>query len=217
MARTRPAAEGAVPLPFGFAAMLPTKPDLRNRALKCRDGVDPETRARLASRLAELGARLVSELPFACGRPVTALFAPVGSEPDPGPLAAALHARGLPLALPVDWSHGTPLIYRRWAPGEPLAAGPLGIGEPLPDQPPVVPDVLFFPVLAFDRRGYRVGYGAGNVDRTLRALRVLRPLRVIGTAYAVQEEARIPDEPHDERVDLILTERDLITASDAPR
>ena len=141
---------------------------------------------------------------------MTAVFSPIGSEPDATALAAALHATGVRLVLPVDLSHGSALIFRRWSPGDRLAFGPLGIAEPLPDAPELEPDVLVVPLIAFDRRGHRIGYGAGNYDRTLAALRKRKQVRVIGVAYAVQEEPVIPNEPHDEPVDLVLTERNVL-------
>jgi 5-formyltetrahydrofolate cyclo-ligase len=190
--------------------MSSTKAELRNFALKRRDAIDREARAHFASRLAVVGPRLVLEFSPASDSRVTSFFSTIGSEPDTRPLATALHAAGVPLVLPVDWSHGTPLLFRRWVPGNRLAVGPLGIAEPLQDAPELEPDVLFVPLAAFDRRGHRLGYGAGNVDRTLRALRVRKTVRVIGVAYAVQEELFIPNEPHDEPVDLVVTDHDIL-------
>ncbi|HEX4765944.1 MAG TPA: 5-formyltetrahydrofolate cyclo-ligase [Lichenihabitans sp.] len=187
-----------------------TKAELRNAALKQRDAIGDEGRALFAARLASVGPRLIRELSAGGERLVTSFYSAIGSEPDPMAMALALHAADVPLALPVDWSHGARLVYRRWVPGNRLASGPLGIVEPLPDAPELDPDVLFVPLVAFDRRGHRIGYGAGNLDRTLGALRARRTIRVIGIAYAVQEERFIPSEPHDEPVDLVVTERDIL-------
>lgn len=189
----------------------PTKAELRVHGLKRRDAIDPEARARFASRLALVIPGLVLDVALPGGRvPVTALYTAIGSEPETGPLAAALRARDVPLVLPVDWSHGGPLIYRRWEPGDPLAAGPLGIGEPLPDAPERDPEVMVVPVVGFDRRGIRIGYGAGNLDRTITRLRARGPVRVIGVGYAVQEEAHIPNDPHDEPLDVVVTDGDVV-------
>ncbi len=190
--------------------MSSTKADLRTAALQRRDRIDPDVRAAFKSRLATVGPRLVVEFSPRRDTLVVSLFSAIGSEPDTTALALALQAADVPLALPVDWSHGTSLIYRRWTLGDPLAMGPLGIAEPMSDAAEVEPDVLFVPVAAFDRRGHRIGYGAGNVDRTLTALRARKSVCVIGVAYAVQEELFIPSEAHDEPLDLILTERDII-------
>lgn len=190
--------------------MASTKAEIRKSALQARDAIDPEASARFASRLTEVGIRLVLEVPTATERPVTSLYVPIGSEPDIASLTAALRVAGVPLVLPVDWSHGSPLVYRRWRPDDRLLTGPLGIAEPLEDAPELEPDILFVPMVAFDRRGHRIGYGAGNVDRTITLLRGRKPLRVIGVAYAVQEEPVIPTDPHDEPVDIIVTDRDII-------
>ena len=189
--------------------MPPEKADIRHRAFKRRDGIDRDLQARFAERLAAMGVHLVRQA--APGPdPTVALYAPIGSEPDVRPMAEALDAAGIALGLPVDWSTGTPLVYRRWIPGDRLAAGPLGIGEPLEDADEVDPDIVFTPMAAFDRRGHRVGYGAGNVDRTLAALRARQPVTVIGIAFAIQEEPEIPSEPHDEPLDLVVTDFELI-------
>ena len=63
---------------------------------------------------------------------------------------------------------------RAWTFGGPLASGVWGIREPMPDAPAVDPDILIVPLLAFDRRGHRLGYGAGYYDMTLTALRAMQ-------------------------------------------
>ena len=190
--------------------MSSSKAELRSSALQRRNDIGLDVRADFASRLALIGPPLVLECLPSVGKPVTAVFSPIGSEPDARPLVSALHAAGVPLALPVDLSHGSALIFRRWTPGDRLAVGPLGIAEPLSDAAELEPDVLVMPLIAFDRRGHRLGYGAGNYDRTLAALRRRKQVRVIGIAYAIQEERMIPNEPHDEPVDLIVTDRSVL-------
>ena len=189
--------------------MVSSKAELRDSALKRREGISLQARSDFAFRLANVGPPLVLECLPSVGKPVTAVFSPIGSEPDPRALVSALHAAGVRLVLPVDVSHGSELIFRRWLSDDRLAIGPLGIAEPLPDAPELEPDVLVVPLIAFDRRGHRLGYGAGNYDRTLGALRKRKQVRVIGVAYAVQEERMLPNEPHDEPVDLILTDRNV--------
>ncbi len=190
--------------------MPSTKSEMRRSALERRDGLNRDQRSTFASRLALVGADLAMTVLPSREKLVVSVFSPIGSEPDTLPLASALHAADVHLVLPVDWSHGTPLVFRRWKPGDRLAIGPMGIAEPLPEAPELEPDVLFVPLLAFDRRGYRVGYGAGNYDRTLAELRSRRTVRAIGVAYAVQEEAVIPNDPHDEPVDVVVTDQDVL-------
>jgi 5-formyltetrahydrofolate cyclo-ligase len=105
---------------------------------------------------------------------------------------------------------GKPLIMRAWRLGEPLASGVWGIREPKPDAPEVFPDILIVPLLAFDRRGHRIGYGAGYFDMTIAALRARKPVVAAGIAFAAQEIAEVPTTPRDARLDLVLTEREVI-------
>src|SRR5262249_61580028 len=90
-------------------------------------------------------------------------------ELSPLPLMRRLADAGVPLALPVVAGRGNPLIMRAWSFGAPLVAGVWGIREPPAEAPAVAPDILIVPLLAFDRRGYRLGYGAGHYAITLTA------------------------------------------------
>ncbi len=181
---------------------------LRRRALARRASLDPQTRASLTARLAEEG--------LACARQwrarVVSAFFPIGDEPDALALLSALGAAGFATALPVTAPAGAPLTFRRWSVGDPTVAGALDIPEPLAEADAVDPDLLFVPLAAFDRRGHRIGYGAGYYDRTLRRLRAARPIRAVGVAYSVCEIAAVPDAAHDEPLDFILTEREWIAA-----
>ncbi|MBK3736630.1 5-formyltetrahydrofolate cyclo-ligase [Azospirillum brasilense] len=145
---------------------------------------------------------------------------PLGSELDVRPLLLHLKTGGLrtgglktvgrPIALPVSGPRGQALTFRDWDPALPLAAGRYGIQEPGADRPEVVPAVLLVPMLAFDRSGHRLGYGAGYYDRTLDALRAIRPVLAVGMAFAAQEMDAVPHGAHDERLDWILTERETL-------
>jgi 5-formyltetrahydrofolate cyclo-ligase len=91
----------------------------------------------------------------------------------------------------------------------------MGIREPEAAAPAVDPELLFVPLAAFDRRGHRIGYGAGHYDRALARLRASGPIRAVGVAYAISEIAAAPAEAHDQRLDFILTEREWIVAKGA--
>ena len=65
-------------------------------------------------------------------------------------------------------------------------------------------------VLLFDRRGHRIGYGAGYYDLTINRVRSLKQVAAVGIAFAAQEVAAVPDTPRDARLDLVLTEREVI-------
>jgi 5-formyltetrahydrofolate cyclo-ligase len=137
-------------------------------------------------------------------------FMPLKSEISPLPLLRALADAGARLALPVVAGRGKPLVMRAYALGDTLAAGVWGIREPKPDAPEVLPDVVIVPLLAFARGGHRVGYGAGYYDMTLAALRARKTIHAVGIAFAAQEIASVPTTPRDARLDLVLTEREVI-------
>jgi 5-formyltetrahydrofolate cyclo-ligase len=137
-------------------------------------------------------------------------FLPLKSEINPVPLLRKLADAGARLALPVVAGKGKPLIMRAYAFGDTLAAGVWGIREPKVEAPAVDPDILLVPLLAFDRRGHRIGYGAGYYDMTIHALRAKKSIVAVGIAFAAQEIAEVPTTPRDARLDLVLTEREVI-------
>ena len=161
--------------------------------------------ARLGSAAAERIAR--HGIAFA-GRPAPAVvsgFLAIGEEIDPAPLMQRLLAEGYRLCLPVMEGKEKPLVFRAWAPGEPLAETLWGIREPLPAAPALDPDVVLGPLLAFDAAGYRLGYGGGFYDRTLARLRALKPIVSIGIAFDEQRVDAVPHLDYDERLDWVLT------------
>lgn len=188
--------------PDGPAAIsLPAKAELRRAALARRDGLAPERRAALSARLVDH----LDDLGLCCGKMVAG-FWPIRSEIDPRPLMAALAARGLSLALPVVLDDRETMIFRRHVPGGPLVASSFGLSVPPSQADEVIPDALLVPLAAFDRAGHRIGYGKGHYDRALARIEADGPKLKIGLAFAIQEVARVPDEGHDRRLDLILTE-----------
>jgi 5-formyltetrahydrofolate cyclo-ligase len=146
-------------------------------------------------------------LPCIAKGSIVAGFFALGTELDPAPLLAALATRGDRLCLAAVAGTGEPLLFRGYKPGDRLVPGLYGTSEPGPAAPLLRPAVVLVPLLAFDRRGWRLGYGGGYYDRTLRALRAEGPLLAIGLGYAAQEVAAVPHDEKDERVDLIVTER----------
>jgi len=163
---------------------------LRREALARRDALPRELRAAAAEAIA------AQPFPVAI-KPgaVVSGFMPMKSEINPIPLMRKLADAGATLALPVVAGKGQPLIMRAWSFGEPLASGVWGIREPGSDAPEVFPDILIVPLLAFDRRGHRIGYGAGYFDMTIAALRARKPVVAAGIAFAAQEIAEVPTTP----------------------
>jgi len=181
------------------------KAELRRAALGRRDALPATERAQAAETIA------ARTFPVAV-KPgtIVAGFMPMKSELNPLPLMRKLAAAGARLALPAVAGRGKPLIMRAWAFGTPLAAGVWGIREPEPSAPAVAPEIVIVPLLAFDRTGHRIGYGAGYYDLTIAALRAAQAVVAIGVAFAAQEIAAVPATPHDAPLDLVLTEREVI-------
>ena len=132
-------------------------------------------------------------------------FNAIGEEISPLPLLGTLAAQGHRLCLPVMAGRGLPLVFRSWTPGDQTNAAAWGIGEPLPSAPALEPDVILMPLLAFDARGYRLGYGGGFYDRTLAQLRTLKPVLTIGLAFDEQRVEAVPHVDYDQRLDWVLT------------
>lgn len=135
---------------------------------------------------------------------------PMGDELDVKPLLAALDSAGHVVALPIIVGRDAPLAFRRWRPGDALLDGGFGTSVPGSESPPVVPRIVIAPLLAFDRAGFRLGYGGGYYDRTLAALRRAGAVTAIGVAYGDQEVAHVPHGALDQPLDLIATERETI-------
>jgi 5-formyltetrahydrofolate cyclo-ligase len=169
----------------------------RERALAARAACDPQLGAQLA-------AHVLAEVRLPPGIPVSG-FWPMPGEIDIRPLLVALHDRGHPVLLPETPPRGRPLIFRHWHPGAPMLRERFGTLRP--EGAPGTPEVLFVPLLAFDRAGRRLGYGGGYYDRTLA---LLPRARAIGCAFAAQELDAVPAGAHDVRLHAVATERGVI-------
>jgi len=192
-------------LPAELTDTSERKKIIRRHAIVRRDALPAPERAAAAETI----ARRPFPLAIAPGAIVSG-FSPLKSEINPVPLMRRLSDSGAGLALPVVAGKGKPLIMRAWGFGEPLDSGVWGIREPQPEAAEVAPDILLVPLLAFDRRGNRIGYGAGYYDMTIAKLRALKSVTAVGIAFAAQEIASVPVTPRDARLDLVLTEREVI-------
>ena len=178
-----------------------SKAELRRAALIERDQLSMEDRVRLSARISgHLASLLWDEPPT-----ILAGYWPIGSEAD---IRAALRGAsgfGVELALPVVV--GGRVIFREWAPGWPLVPAGFGSMGPPPEAERRVPDTLIVPVVGYDKAGHRLGYGKGFYDRAIAELTAsgAKP-RLIGVAFAVQEVSSIPNEPHDIRLDSLVTD-----------
>ena len=171
---------------------------LRARAVGARTGHDP------AACGARLAAHVLRDLPPPPGA-IVAGFWPLDGEIDVRPLLRALHELDHEIVLPITPKRGNPLTFGLWHPGDVLL--PERFGTFRPTGPERVPTFLLVPLLAFDRAGRRLGYGAGYYDRTLPLL----PGRfALGCAFATQEVDDVPVGPYDVRLDAVATERGAI-------
>ncbi len=187
-------------------AAHPAKADIRAEVLARRDRLTAPARAAAAEAIARRALAIVA----AVGPRLVAAYLPIRSECDSRPIIERLAASGMALALPAVVDSST-IVFRRYAPGAPLTASGFGTLAPPPDQPVVDPELIIIPLVAFDRTGTRLGHGRGHYDRALARLaaRGLRP-RLVGIAFAVQEVEVIPGEPHDVRLDWIVTEKETL-------
>ena len=153
----------------------------------------------------DLRARVIAEIQSQ-GK-IIAGYWPLGDEIDPRPTLIALGEAGGQIALPAVAGQGLVLIFRGWRNGDALESGPFGTAHPPSRAPLVEPDTLLLPLIAFDAKGNRLGYGAGYYDRTVAALRKRRKILVVGVAYDEQEVADVPVTAHDQRLDGMITDR----------
>ena len=175
------------------------KDQLREHAIahleRLQDGVeDPESTIDL----------FYNNVPLKEGQ-VVALFWPLGKEIDSRYLIDDLIKRGFTVALPVSSKTDRVMKFAKWDGKGDLVKGDFGIFIP-PVINEVAPDVVVVPFLAFDRRGNRLGRGAGHYDATLEALRKKRSILAVGLGYASQAVLfNLPAEPHDQRLDMVVT------------
>ena len=122
-------------------------------------------------------------------------------------LVRELFAAGARAALPVVVAKREPLEFGAWQPGARMARGVWNIPIPA-DRQVVRPSALLVPLVGFDNRGYRLGYGGGFYDRTLAALSP-KPL-AIGVGYELGRLATIHPQPHDMPMDALVTEAGVL-------
>jgi 5-formyltetrahydrofolate cyclo-ligase len=173
---------------------------LRKEMAAKRDALSPIFRKQMSEKVAQ------ADLPFGVpeGAVVSGWFA-MGTELNPYPLMKRIAEEdGSSLALPAI-ADGE-LVFRAWVPGMELKRVGFGLSEPGPEANEVDPDILLVPLLAFDLKGYRIGYGKAFFDRGLARLRAKKKIIAVGLAFDEQCVETVPTEPHDERLDYVITE-----------
>jgi 5-formyltetrahydrofolate cyclo-ligase len=178
------------------------KTSIRAQVLARRDALDPVGRIEMAMAVAAHGAQAIT---FDPGTIISG-FMPIRSELDLRPLMDALRLAGARLCVPAVVDRQT-IVFRALVPGAPLVPTGFGTAGPGPDAEMLEPQIMLMPLAAFDATGNRIGYGAGYYDRAIALLREKgRMPRLIGCAFSIQEVDLVPAEPHDIRMDAVLTE-----------
>lgn len=139
-----------------------------------------------------------------------ACYMPLKGEVSCISIIQTLVTQGHVICLPAVISREHPLLFRYYRPGDSLVRGMLGPFEPSPQSREIIPDVLVIPMLGYTREGYRLGYGTGFYDRTIANLRLLKPIKTVGLAFSMQEANEMPVEEHDIKMDVIITEKEII-------
>ncbi len=145
---------------------------------------------------------------------IIAGYWPLSEEVDCRPLLFHLHEQNHICALPCIEDPLKPLLFRKWASSDSLDlsttfSSTLRLMQPSAQKDIVLPDIVFVPLLGFDAQGNRVGYGGGFYDATLEVLRAKKKVIAIGLGYTCQEIPSCFPEPHDEKLDYILTEQGI--------
>ncbi len=178
------------------------KQALRAELIARRAGLDARLRAAAGAAFARIGLAFLDASPHTT---IVSAFAPLPDEPRLWPLLRRLARESYRIALPVMRSKGSALMFRAWVPGDTMERRVWGIAEPTADKPELDPDILLVPLLAFDALGWRLGYGGGYYDRTLRALRARKTITAVGVGYDQQAVDAVPHLDYDERLDWVLT------------
>lgn len=183
------------------ADIIDQKAALRARLKAWRARLDADAVARAADAVAAYGLDFLHVEKDA----VVSGFASLPDEFRIWPLLRRLSRDGHRLALPVMQGKGKPLLFRAWAPGDAMDRAVWGIAEPKADKPELAPDILLVPLLAFDRPGWRLGYGGGFYDRTLASLRARKRISAVGLGFDEQQVDAVPHLDYDQRLDWVLT------------
>jgi 5-formyltetrahydrofolate cyclo-ligase len=179
--------------------MTKSKDILRQEALRHRNMIIPQ----------EMDAEQACSFFFEAVKPqagqVVAAYWPMRREFSTFEILQRLHEEKIACALPVVQKNDKCLKFARWHDGDALEEGIHGTQQPIKKEF-LSPDMIIVPLLAFDRRGYRLGYGGGYYDATISALKNKKDIVTVGLAYATQACLfNLPIEEHDVKLDYVVT------------
>ena len=176
----------------------PEKDVWRKRLVKARAELSSEVRAAEAQALADAVSAVAWPAATVCA------YVPVGTEPGSVAMLDALRAAGRRVLLPIVTGR-EPLDWGVYFGADSLVPGPFGLREPtglrLGRGAVANADAVLIPALAVDRRGVRLGRGAGHYDRSLGGVTAPR----IAIVRAEEFVDRLPVEPHDVLMTAVLT------------
>lgn len=180
------------------------KETLREKFRKLRGGLHQDLNNTARDLVATNFLQFIPGVPAGT---VVAAYYPMGSELDTLRLLATLQINGIKLALPVVWKKGEAMEFRSYKMGDALEEGAHKTLQPKKEAQVLDPQIVIVPLLAFDEKGYRLGYGGGYYDRTLAALRKKHDILAIGLAFDDQKTKALPAQDFDQPLDGVLTEK----------
>lgn len=184
---------------------MSAKADLRKLMIDKRLALSDDERAALCGYVCD---KLVA-IPLA-HHSIVAGYKTIRGEVDILQALLACHDKKFQVCLPTVTPPQRIMHFAEWRPKMPMRKGPLGILEPEGSKE-AVPTVVWVPLVAFDRAGRRLGYGGGYYDATLAHLKKThREILTVGVAFSFQEVPELPEDPHDMKLDFIVTDREVI-------
>ena len=132
-------------------------------------------------------------------------YFPINSEIDCLNILKKLYFKGYRISLPIIKNNNQMEFYK-WNVNDPLIINSFGIPQPQ-NLKKVYPDVLFVPIVAFDKYNNRIGYGGGFYDKYIQKISKIKKCITIGLAFSNQQVSKIETEKFDKKLDLILTEK----------
>tara|TARA_Y100000591_G_C21752067_1_gene655289 strand:- start:215 stop:763 length:549 start_codon:yes stop_codon:yes gene_type:complete len=117
--------------------------------------------------------------------------------------------KGISISLPIIGKNNQ-MNFFEWLKNDPLKINKYGIPEPISLKKKIYPDIIFVPLVAYDSKLNRLGYGGGYYDRYLHKIKYIKKILKIGLAFSYQELNNIPTNIHDKKLDLLITEKEIL-------
>ncbi|GLQ34639.1 5-formyltetrahydrofolate cyclo-ligase [Amylibacter marinus] len=185
--------------------------DISSLKQQCRQAAfAARAQAHISGVDAKANAQLISFLKMQDEAAIIAAYLPIRTELSPLNAMSKMVARGRVVCVPVVMGTAMPLEFHQWAPDAEMTKGAFGTSVPK-NATVLRPDIVITPLAAFDRGGYRLGYGGGFYDRSFAQLSETKDVQAVGFAYSEQEVMMVPREDTDYALDAIITEKGILT------